>query len=368
MSSLTSNIPEKIENNSLLKNQTENTENTENTMQSIENKSLTNPKLVTKCKILCSIRRIPETGNSRGEDFSEKIWKIGASLDRKTKGNLKGVSGDLELLFMPEMIGLSHNDPKFREGVQEYWSNIGRVVPADENYLKEHERGIPLEIVFTLIGTARKEKFNALIGIESKLNFLNECLLIETDGRPVAKLDYESTSDYLLLNYCLKYSKVAKSIEYIYHSAKIEFYIYEKSKAISNQLSLIDLRHSAMDCYKQLENDSTKTNGVLLIFNKNPHEYDSELDKLLEIDSLYNRSKSDMETFVKYIQNKNWKMIYIINEAVKQNKLRNPNNSTVYYYNDIVIGSSLDDACAYLLSDDKGKIILNNLKQELDIK
>ena len=135
------------------------------------------------CTIQCAIRRRPGLVGLPGQDPAERVYKIGASLDNRTKGNLKGISGELELKFMPEIVGLSSNDPQFRRAVEEYWSSIGKPVPADEPYLKDYEKGIKINIAFHVVGEPRKERFNKLVTVEEKIEWLNKALVLKVDEK-----------------------------------------------------------------------------------------------------------------------------------------------------------------------------------------
>ncbi len=321
------------------------------------------------CTIQCAIRRKPGLVALPGQDPAERVYKIGASLDNRTKGNLKGISGDLELKFMPEIVGISHNDAGFRRAVEEYWSSIGRAVPADEPFLKDYEKGIKINIQFHVLGEARKEKFNKLLKVEDKIEALNTWLVTQNSNNEFAAiLDFDSVSDYLLLNYCLKYSKVANTFEDVDKSPKIEFYIFEKEVSVKNQLSAIELRKSALRAYQDLEENNKQIDAVLLLFGQNPNDYDSTIDKLLRIDELYNESPTKMKEFVDYVGNSNWEAIALVRRGIATNKLRNPANSTAVYHGDTLLGVTLEEAVLFLKNEEKGKAIYANLVKETAAK
>ena len=316
--------------------------------------------------ITCSIRRKPNTVGLPGQDPNERRYRIGASLDIRSNGNKKGVTDKLELLFMPSILGVSHNDPTFRRVVDEYWSGISRFIPADESFLKEHEKGEVLKITFDIVGQTRKEKIAGLSNIEQKVEYLNTLLVTNVVGtdKPLATLREECISDFLLLNYCLKYNKVANRAEDMDNSPKIDFYLFEKSVAIKNQLSFIDLRSKSMKLFESLSDDTRKIQAILLMFNDSPDNYETSEDMLLAIDSHYNASQQSMKNFVAFAEDSLWEIKYIINKALKSNKLKNPKGTSAIYYNDILVGMSLDEASAYLLNNEKGKIIKDSLERE----
>lgn len=328
------------------------------------------------CTIQCCIRRKPNMMSLPGQDPAEKIYRIGSALDSKTRRDLKGISGDLERMFMPSIVGLSSNDPKFGEAVSEYWSSIARVVPHDEPFLKDYEKGIKFNIIVRVLGKAKKERLDALGKVNEKIEWLNENLIKsqltpigeKTEERYFAILEHDSISDFLFLNYCLKYPKVANNFESVNNSPKIEFYIFEKELAVKTQLSLIDLRNKAIDCYRALESDEMRINSVLLSFNKNPKDFDTITDKLIELDDIYIKNPDSMRKFIKYCDDSNWKIKYLINKAVLEQKLRIPVNSSAIYYNDTLLGMNIEEASIFLTTDVKGKEIYEGLNREINLK
>ena len=353
----------------------------ENTPNAVSNKEQSNGTSVATpskqdtnkyiCTIQCAIRRRPGLVALPGQDPAERVYKIGASLDARTRGNLKGISGDLEAKFMPELVGVSINAPEFRKSVEVYWSSISRPVPADEPFLKDYEKGIPINIKFTVVGQARKERIDNTIKVEEKIELLNKYLLTSTnkeDNTPLAILDFDSLSDYLLLSYALKYSRVANSYEDIDKSAKIEFYVFEKAVSVKNQLTMIELRAEAMSLYQVLQGNEKQIDAVLLLFDIDINQYDNITDKLLKVDELYNESPAKMKTFVDYLKDEKWETKYLIAKAINLNKLRKPTNTTAIYYGDALLGTSVDEAVLFLLNDEKGKTIYTSLIQEINAK
>lgn len=330
-----------------------------------------NDKAKYLCTIECSIRRKANTTGLPGQDPAERSYRIGASLDGKTRTNLKGISGQLEARFMPEIIGVSPTDPTFRRSIEEYWSSINKPVPHDEPFLKEHERGARIKIAFHVIGKSRKERMDKLESVSTKIEYLNTLLTTSIKDLPteyLASLEYEYLSDYLLLNYCLKYSKVANCFEDIDKSPKIDFYIFEKAISVKNQINLIELRGLAMSAYQTLSTDTNKINAILLMFKDNPNDYETETDKLLRIDERYNQLPiENMRNFVNFAKDDKWEVKYLINRSLNADKLRTLPNSTAIYYNDILLGMTIDDAVLYLDQDEKGKIIKESLMREIKI-
>jgi hypothetical protein len=328
-----------------------------------------------QCSVVCSIRRKPNNTALPGQDPAERTYKVGASLDLKTRANLKGVTGDLEMLFMPSLIGISDNDPLFRRNVDDYWASISRPVPHDEVFLKDHEKGIAINIKLTVLGKARKERLDSIIGIEDKVAKVNELIQLgitkSTRENPVVyvKVDDESVSDYLLLNYCLRYSKVANKFEDIDKSPKIDFYIFEKAASVKAQLNKIELRNTAVALMQDLATNSRRIDAVLLMFSLNPKDFDTDTDKLLKIDELaFSEPVENMVNFVNYAKDEQWEDKYLVYQAVRLNKVRNAPNTTSYYFNDDLLGLTLSDAVNFLNNEEKGKKYKETLLREIQLK
>lgn len=348
---------------------------------SIETKGTPNPQSTQtslsksdkyhKVSIQCCIRRKPNTVGLPGQDPAERIYKIGSSLDARAKGNLKGISGDLEHKFMPEIVALSPNDPQYRTAIDEYWSSISAIVPPDEPFLAEYLMGVPIKLVFKVLGEARKQKVESYTTVEDKLRILNGFLLETTDinGKDIecAVLEYESISDYLLLSYCLKYSRVANRAEDIDKSAKIWFYIFEKAIAVKDQLTFVESAQKAMKLYSNVSENENKLNRVLLGFGKVPKTYETIIDKALEVFTLYNANKESLVKFIALAEEKDWETRYLIAASIDEQKLRKPKNSSAIYYGDTLLGLEENDVVAYL-DGEEGALIKDALLKELKIK
>lgn len=316
----------------------------------------------TKLSINCSIRRRPSLIGLPGTDPNARIYKIGASIDSRTRKNLKGVDGIVESKFMPSIIGTNVNDNSFQEKINEYWGNIGVLIPADEDFLKEEVRGKIIKIDLTVTGAALATKVEAETDIEKKVNMIKEG--IEGDLITIA---YDHVPDFILLCYALKYSKVAKDFTLLDRSPKIHFYIYNKSASVKAKLTTIQLRNKAITEFAKLAENEEKVNQLLVIFNKLPNEYDTFDDKLIELDSVYNLNIANMQKFVDAMEDTDLALKYLITYAVKKGKLHNPPNTDAYYYNQVMLGGSMYDAVLYLKNEDNtdARLIKETLIKEI---
>lgn len=319
----------------------------------------------------CNIRRKPGLVAIHGQDPNERVYKIGASLDKQSGGNLKGITGDLEKLFMPEIVQIGASDFGFKKAVDEYWSNISKLVPPDEPFKKDFEQGVVIKLTFKIRGEDYRNSYKNANLLEEKIQVLNSLLVkkitIIDKEEAVAILDNDCIADYLLLTYCLKYNKVANVPEDINKSPRIDFFLYEKSISVKTGMNFIEKKDKAVKLFSEIRKDINKLDAVLFAFNKNPNEYPDTLDKVLAIDDLYLKNTTSVDAFIKAVEDTNYKIRVLIRKALEVKKLNQPVNTTSIYYNDKLIGSTIDSAINYLITDEVGKEIKNSLEKELNI-
>lgn len=310
----------------------------------------------------CSIRRKSSLIGLPGTDPNDRVYKIGSSLDIKTGKNLKGISDVLEQKFMPAIIGINYTDNNFQTLVNEYWGNISVFVPADDPTIKAEEQGKVLKINLEVKGTKLKDAIENEIDLVSKINLINK--YIEQDRVTVP---FQQIPDYILLCYCLKYNRVARDISFVNMSPKIYFYIYNKSTAIKMQLTSIELRSKAIDFFRELKDNEEKLNQILVMFNLLPTAFESLDDKLIALDYEYNKSNIELAKFVEYMSDPQLETKYLIIYATKKGKLTNPSNTEAYYYNQVPLGKTLNEAILYLnnTTDSEAIAIKETLKKEL---
>lgn len=310
----------------------------------------------------CSIRRKPGLVGLPGTDPNDRIYKVGASFDQTTKKNLKGVEGKLEEMFMPSIIGLGYTDTTFQTQVDDYWGNLSVFIPADDTFLKNEEKGKVLKMSFEIKGEALKNKVEATADIEDKVFMLKAGI-----EKGTITISHKSISDFIFLCYCLRYSRVAKTVTLLEKSPKILFYIFNKNSAVQSKLSSIELRNKAIASFNAIKDNEHKVNQVLMMFNHLPDSFDSLNDKIIVLDEEYNKSTDNMKRFVDYEQDSNLSVKYLITYAVKKGKLNNPSNTEAYYYNQVLIGRTLDEAVLFLTDtgNTDARLIKDTLEREL---
>lgn len=310
----------------------------------------------------CSIRRKASLIGLPGTDPNDRVYKIGSSLDSTTAKNLKGISDELERMYMPAIIGVSSTDNNFQTLVNEYWGNISVFIPADDPSLKAEDQGKILKINLQVSGSKLKDAIEAEIDIAKKIELINQYIV---KGR--ITLTHSQIPDYILLCYCIKYNRVARDISLVNMSPKIFFYIYNKSTAIKSQLNSIELRSKAIDFFRELRTNEEKLDQMLVMFNLLPTTFESVDDKLIALDSEYNKSNVNLARFVEYMSDPQLEIKYLILYATKKGKLTNPSNTESYYYNQVPLGKTLNEAILYLNNDTNSEAVAirETLKKEL---
>jgi hypothetical protein len=319
----------------------------------------------------CCIRRKPNLTAIPGQDPNEAVWKLGAALTASGL-NLKGITGDLERKYMPSIVQLNPNDNGFKNAVDDYWANISKLIPPDEPYKQDFEQGVRLTIKFKITGAKSNEAYKSKTTIEEKIEYLNKLLTskyntVEGESFYLAELEEDSISDFLLLNFAIKSSKVANNIKDVNKSPKILFYLYEKESAIKAAMSFIELKDKATELFQSIREDNDKLTSILYGFNKFPGDYPTILDKVVAIDGLYTKNENSIKLFLDLAQDKNYKIRLLINDALFKNKLHKLPNTESIMYNDKVIGSNMNDAIHYLLNDETGQQIKTSLEQEVKV-
>ena len=299
---------------------------------------------VFRVPIQCAIRRKLSLVGLPGADPNERIYKLGSSLDSKTGKNLKGIEGELEKKYMPSIIGINYTDNHFQKEINDYWGNIGVLIPADESHLREDEKGKVIRFTILVKGKALKETIEGEGDIEKKLNIINSGI-----EKGTINLEQESDiSDYLLLNFALKNKEVAKDISLANNSPKIKYYLFNKNIAVKQRMNIIQLKSKAMDLFTEVQNDDNKVNALLVMFGLLPTDFDTAMDRVIALDAEYSKSPETMQKFVDYASDENLDLKYLIKLATKKGKVTNPSNTDAYYYNQVLLGKNINEAVLFL--------------------
>lgn len=319
-------------------------------------------RTVSTLTLQCSIRRKTGLVGLPGTDPNERVYKIGSSLDARTMKNLKGIDGEVERLYMPNVMGVASTDNNFQTLVNEYWGNISAFIPADDPTKKAEDQGKVIKISLSITGSKLRDAIEQEVDIVRKLEIINEYI-----GKNRITMDNAQIADYILLCYAAKYNRVARDITFIHMSPKIHFYIYNKSTAIKVQMSSIEARTKAINFFNELTNDEKKLDQMLVMFNLLPTSFETKEDKLIALDFEYNKNTDTLKRFVDYMSDKNLELKYLILYATRKGKLTNHANTEAYYYNQVPIGKTLTEAILFLGDETNSEAVAikNALEKEI---
>lgn len=297
-----------------------------------------------------SIRRKNQIGLP-GDDPTLHNVKIGSSLHGQ--GPLRGLSYDEEIKYLPEVIGISPTDNEWRKSVIEYWHNISVPVPADGVAIGKLE-GKPLTFTIEFKTSAEVEAFNKVVSFEKKAELAERGEVIK------------GVSDYILWRYCLVYGRVANRAQDVNRSPKILFYLYSKENETKIEHAAFTLRSKASTLFASILTEEKKVNAVLLMYGQDLTAFDTLADKHLSLEALIKVKPAE---FIGYVEDGNLAIKSAIKKAVANQILRNPANTTSYYYgdnNEVLLGTTLTDTVLYFKSEEKEKVeIINAIKARL---
>jgi len=267
-----------------------------------------------------------------GDDNTLHNLNVGSSL--KGSGPLRGLDYDEEILYLPEIIGISPTDNEWRKSTIEYWNNIRVPIPADgvgTNVLQ----GKVLKFTVAFKTAEEKDNFDKVLSFEEKA-------IISKRGEVI-----DGVADYILWRYCLVYSKVANRFEDVDKSPKILFYLYSKGNETLVAHKAFKARIKAQTLFTSILMKEDVINSVLLMFDQDLSVFENLQDKHLALDALIKTRAAD---FITFVEDTNLEIKSIIRTAVDKRILHRPTNTDSYYFgenNDVCLGATLSDAVLY---------------------
>jgi len=294
--------------------------------------------------------------------------KIGSSINGVNR--LKS-SMDEMAVYMPVLLGIDRNNPKYNESVDLWFNNISRVVP---------ERGLTLQIGFTYNNdNARKtiedieesiyERYNRA----SKTTSKDRNKAIETRDAEIINLEktkYKygfpiNVSDYLLWRYCLVYGDVANDIAVINMAGGIRFYIYDAKREEYKEKIKWEIRKKASIIYVKLfEMPDTVDN---MLWTDRGNQVDivnlTDMDKYKMLENMYKANPAD---FIKLYEDKNLETKSIIERMIHFGILKRLENSSVIVdENNDIIGNNIDEAITFFKNIERNKAAITRFKSKL---
>lgn len=325
-------------------------------MEKVENKpevkvsEVRYPRQISRIIIIKRKRLELNTSNptkvkTAGETTNDSLLKIGSSF----KGNsvLRGLTFDEESRLLPNILGVSSDSPNWEKTTLNYWANITKEIPSS---------GLELEV-----GLMYKTKQDYEYDLE--LNVNENGVKEDHKGIPI------NLSDYILYRYCLLYSRVANSIEDIDKSPKIEFYLYNKDKEISDKKIVLDLKRKAMQHLYANISDRQWVDFVLRVLiasDKSNKIQVTDINKFSEDEkdiALDNYLVENPTKFLAIAQDKNLEMKSFVEVCIATNKLqRIPNTDTISMDGNL-LGNTTNEAILFL-TNPKNNQVLNTLKAQ----
>lgn len=320
----------------------------------VEPASLTIPRRVT------ILRR---EGNSayfrRNAKFiPEGKIKIGSGI--KSVDRLRTNKAELDK-YMPAILGLGTNDPKYGEMLNAWFYNISTPVP---------ETGLPLEVGFTYDTVegmkavlekekAIYEKFNNA----KKSNPTDRDLAIEVRDKEIIELESSkykygfpiNVANYILWRYCLVYGDVANDIALINKSGGIRFYIYDAVQERYKEEIEFNIRKQASIIYVKLLNEPMKVNEILWNYMGQSTDVSalSEIDKFKALETL---SKANPNNLISLYKDINLGLKARIEQMIHYGILRRLDGTSVIVdENNDVIGNDMSGVIAFFKNTERNK-------------
>lgn len=292
-------------------------------------------------KTVLSIRRKHLKPTLPGEEVVGKKLKIGSAFSKKGQTLTPFTSFEEEEKYMPEIIDVNPSDVSFRALSKDYWNNISRNVPHDDESFDSEYPGLRLEFEVRFPNKEIKKRYDNAKTFEEKRDIISEKGVEVVDNVP----------NFLLFAYALVYSKVANNEKDLHKSNKILFYLYSKEQEVKQKHAKLQKVKQARKAFYAIEEDNNKVDAIVRLFNGDPeNEYDfpSSSDKDIFIDK---KISTNPTQFLAYSRDANLLYKSLLVKAVKEGLIKNPDNTEIYYYgeeNETKLGNTLDEAVAFI--------------------
>jgi len=278
--------------------------------------------------------------------------------------------------YMPNVLGISSNDPDFVRRVKMYFNNIqikvnnlGKKFDTGFHYYKksdyysfkkredainEEYDAVPRQN-FSKMKEAIKEKINKLNALESeKYRY----------GYP------NNVEDYLMYRHCLLYSDVAKDMAFINADPNIRFYFKDDKKESERMSKEREQINKAKSNYLSCLNDDELFNAVYIqycVAAGLPVITSLNLDRVEKENRLDKFSTEEARKFNRFFADKDIKLKGTIEILIARGELnRLPNNQNIVSSTGDFIGANIGEAVAWFKNPDNANavnVLNNKLKQ-----
>ena len=278
--------------------------------------------------------------------------------------------------YMPNILGISHNDPDFVRRVKMYFNNIqisvtnlGKKFDTGFHYykksdyysFKKREEAINDEYDsvprqnFSKLKEAMREKINKLNSLESeKYKY----------GYP------NNVEEYLMYRHCLLYNDVAKDMAFINSDPQIRFYFRDDKKESERMSKHREQINKAKANYLTCLNDDELFNAVFIQYCVNtglPVITTLNLDRVEKENRLDKFSTDEPRKFNQFFADKDVKLKGTIEILIARGELnRLPNNQNIVSSTGDFIGANISEAVAWFKNPDNNNavtVLYNKLRQ-----
>jgi hypothetical protein len=278
--------------------------------------------------------------------------------------------------YMPNILGISSNDPDFVRRVKMYFNNIqisvtnlGKKFDTGFHYykksdyysFKKREEAINDEYDsvprqnFSKLKEAMREKINKLNSLESeKYKY----------GYP------NNVEEYLMYRHCLLYNDVAKDMAFINSDPQIRFYFRDDKKESERMSKHREQINKAKANYLTCLNDDELFNAVFIQYCVNtglPVITTLNLDRVEKENRLDKFSTDEPRKFNQFFADKDVKLKGTIEILIARGELnRLPNNQNIVSSTGDFIGANIGEAVAWFKNPDNNNavtVLYNKLRQ-----
>ena len=278
--------------------------------------------------------------------------------------------------YMPNILGISPNDPDFVRRVKMYFNNIqisvtnlGKKFDTGFHYykksdyysFKKREEAINDEYDsvprqnFSKLKEAMREKINKLNSLESeKYKY----------GYP------NNVEEYLMYRHCLLYNDVAKDMAFINSDPQIRFYFRDDKKESERMSKHREQINKAKANYLTCLNDDELFNAVFIQYCVNtglPVITTLNLDRVEKENRLDKFSTDEPRKFNQFFADKDVKLKGTIEILIARGELnRLPNNQNIVSSTGDFIGANISEAVAWFKNPDNNNavtVLYNKLRQ-----
>jgi hypothetical protein len=294
--------------------------------------------------------------------------KIGSAINSVNR--MKASVEELDV-YMPHLLGVHRNDPKYNEQVDLWFNNISQIVP---------ETGLNLEIGFTYkdeeskraIESVEEEIYNRFNSASKKNPKERDAAidLRDTELINLEKTKYKYGSpinlgNYLLWRYCLVYTDVANDIALVNKSGGIRFYIYDSLRERHKEKLQFEVRKQAMVLFVKLLEMPDKVENMLWV-EKGANVDITKIDDMDRSRMLENMSKANPASFIKLYSDVNLDIKATIERMIHFGILKRlPGTSVIVDEHNDIIGNTMDDSIAFFKNEERNKAAITRFKAKL---